>query len=304
MKKILIIFIFLFVVNKPGIGQTYRPFVVNNASWVFQLYDDWHNPTGCTINYLINGDTTINGLVYKKLHSSSGPCSNWGVNNSPMFSTWFLREDSKRVYVVTDTSTVETLVYDFNLHSGDTLFNLFGTNLSDPYCKTDTLIVDNTDSALYADGYHKRYSISPVRFQWTGCYIIEGIGNDVCYLLFPNYCPLVSGTYLLQCYSDSTGNNIYPGGWVGSCVVPVSTDEQEENCRIEIYPNPFTNEINFGKLEGSEITVTDIVGREIMEFSLSKNSQHINTYEWNKGVYFINIKTSSNKYIYQRVIKQ
>lgn len=49
-------------------AQNYHPFPTSNATWTYQLYDDFHQPTGNFIIYFMSGDTTFNINTYKKIY--------------------------------------------------------------------------------------------------------------------------------------------------------------------------------------------------------------------------------------------
>ncbi|MDF2437394.1 MAG: hypothetical protein K0Q95_1770 [Bacteroidota bacterium] len=284
---------FISIVISLGLeAQSYLPFIQNNASWRYQYYDDFHNPTGCITTYYMNGDTAISGIQYKKIHVSelAGCNTFYGHYLGP--PTLYVRESGQKVYLRFDTSTVENLVFDFNVNTGDTLYTVYPDHEE---CSTDTLVVVTADSVLMNDGYHKRYNAGDGYFP-----IIEGIGNMYGNLFESIYCNMVSGIFNLQCYSDSTGTNIYPGFWSQPCVVPVGVHDTQNKQFPEISPNPFQNELSFFMDGSFELRITDLLGREILKIN-SKDSEYLNTSSWQKGFYSVSIKSDFREFSYKVV---
>ncbi len=122
--------------------------------------------------YAINGDTLINGKVYKKMY-----------NGQPKPS-YYIREFSKKVYYTKDNfgnPLPEVLIYDFSVQVGDTL-------------KTEKIGSGNVykskvieiDSIYTKVGYRKRIKFLPLNYGWSGsCNYpdrnqwVEGLGSFV-----------------------------------------------------------------------------------------------------------------------------
>lgn len=279
MNKYILVFWVCFFVFNNGNAQTYHPFSSTTASWVYRYYDDFHNWTPCTIGFRMNGDTIIAGFTYKVIRTVGGGCLSFPAGYP--FSKTYLRESAKRVYIITDTSSQEFLLFDFNAVANDTLHNLFP---NDPMnCSTDNVVIDLVDSVLYGDGYHKYYYAENAQ-------IIEGIGSVVGGIFLPSYCGLVSGTYVLECYSDSTEANIYPDGIGGGCL-PLGLSEESPVNEITLsYTNPFHNNINivmkdfFGQ---KEVIVYNALGKKMFNKAINNSTLEINTQEWDNGFYYL-----------------
>ena len=162
MKKNLL---YLLVVISVGINaQKYVPFPTANAQWnVFYASSYNDSPMDTTLlQYSLQGDTTINGTVYRKM------CRNIGTIANPIYkSVGGLREQDKKIYYYSGygyttytgsfISGSEKLLYDFNKKVGDVV--AIDQWRGYPITKIDSVKIGNE--------YRKRYN---------DC-IIEGIGD-------------------------------------------------------------------------------------------------------------------------------
>ncbi len=58
-----------------------------------------------------------------------------------------------------------------------------------------------------------------------------------------------------------------------------------------IYPNPSSSAITICTNSGSLLIITDVLGQEIYHENVTNTETHIKVSEWNKGIYFYEIKT-------------
>ena len=161
LKKLLLLGLILTAIFAKGQSTVYKPFPTTYGNWIYRFYDDLHYPTSIETQYTLYGDTIIFSMTYKKIFVDSNYSGT-------------LREYSKIIYFIPDTSSTEYLLYNFNLTVGDTIIHPFGGAV----CTNDTLTVAVVDSILLSDGYHKQFWFNPT------CYWIEGIGS-IGYLLAP-----------------------------------------------------------------------------------------------------------------------
>jgi len=96
------------------------------------------------------------------------------------------------------------------------------------------------------------------------------------------------------------GNNLFIDNIEVSSTAAVIEKFPNEN--IVVYPNPASNSINISSNEefiGQTITITDLYGKVIMEFTATKNTHSIDVERLQKGFYFVNVNGSSQKLIIQ-----
>jgi len=240
MRKLLLPFLALLTLSALGQTSVYKPFPTNYGNWVYQYFDEFHNPTSQYTQYTLNGDTVFSSINYKKIF---------------VYSNYVgaLRENNKTIYFIPDTSSTEYVLYDFNLTLGDTIIHPFGGSV----CSNDTIVIIAEDSVLASDGYHRQLILNAPYIPW-----IEGVGS-MFYLLAPAQVFCVSGNDLLQCMNSDLAVS-YPST-SASCLVNVS--EQIGNTdKISISPNPSNGSFiaNFDK-SIKEIWLTDLLGNVILK---------------------------------------
>lgn len=260
-KLLLIIFVFklLFLNSQTSV---YKPFPTTYGNWVYMYYNDTHHPTGLQKQYTLSNDTIISSFTYKKVYID-------------FEYRGALREDSKIIYFIPDTSSIEYVLYDFNLTVGSLINNPFGGSV----CTNGVFTVTSIDSVLASDGYHKRFSFDQMAPKW-----IEGIGSTE-YLLEPLQTFCVSGNDELQCVVNSTVFH-YPT-WLSTCVT--SFDKQIiTSSNVKIFPNPFNDSftVDINNAEIKEIIVTNVLGETVFrEQTGSQTKIHIRNLQ--SGAYFV-----------------
>ena len=165
-----IIFLFALLVLSIGINaQKYVPFPTENADWnVFYASTFTGEKMDTTLlQYSLQGDTTINSTVYRKV------CRNIGTKAQPIYKgIGGIREQNKKIYYYGLSYAEqfgvpfnqELLLYDFNKQIGDTVWL--------DYWRAEkqlriSYIITKIDSVKIGNDYRKRYNDR----------IIEGIGD-------------------------------------------------------------------------------------------------------------------------------
>jgi len=164
MKKIIVFLLLGISVNVNA--QHYVPFPTENATWnMFYAYSYTGGQMDTTLlQYSLQGDTTIRGIVYRKV------CRNIGSMTEPRYKgVGGLREQDKRIYYVGESSfqfyNHENLLYDFSKSLGDTVW--VDDWRPEKEFRIITYIINKIDSIKIGTEYRKRYND---RF-------IEGIGD-------------------------------------------------------------------------------------------------------------------------------
>jgi len=262
--------------------SVYHPFPTTNATWTFQYYDDFHNPTGNISRYYITGDTLILGRTYKKISGGSFIVGNWNSGG--------IRDSNKVIYFIPDTSSTEYVLYDFNLNIGDTLsypeFGGFGY---------PEIIAWDVDSVLASDGWRRRIFLN------TGDYWIEGIGADH-YLFAPTAFMGVSGNDRFQCMTTDSGF-IYQ---VGNCFTDVH-DEFLTTSRISISPNPFqtsTTLYSSIQFESAELKIYNSIGAMVRDEKIKMHQSEltIERGDLKEGIYFLQLICNDEQHMLKFII--
>ena len=86
--------------------------------------------------------------------------------------------------------------------------------------------------------------------------------------------------------------------------IATGIDDVKWGVNLEVYPNPFTNTINFSNVEDVElITVTNLIGQRVMTVK-PESSNSINTDNLIKGIYLVSFQNRDGKVIVKKMIKQ
>lgn len=261
-------------------GQTsvYHPFPDSNAVWGFdkQVINPWSLELWKII--LTNRDTTINTIIY---HQVDSQLTYYGA----------LRQDTslKRVYFIPSGSSVEQLLFDFNLQIGDTIPPSY--NGCYPEVRVGSL--DSTNQ--FGNGYRKVFNLTGVGL-WAPYSLIEGIGLDGG-LFFP-YCHNDGYMYHLDCYrlNDSL---IYSSGvpWA-DCDIPLYTQSlnTSNKLKLNIFPNPLhstaTLEMKKG-FENVELKIYNVFGEQVRRQKIISQTTTFNRYALTDGIYFYQVTNDS-----------
>ena len=99
--------------------------------------------------YYCQGDTIIDGKTFNKLYEFSISYYEPYFYPDTTFAHYISairNNDSKQVFYRNLYGTSETLIYEFNLNVGDTIFR-----------EVDNFVINETDSIEYCGIYRKRY---------------------------------------------------------------------------------------------------------------------------------------------------
>jgi len=260
-------------------AQDYKPFPTTNAMWRESTFS---RSGGEEYQYLIIGDSVINGKTYHKLQKSG-----IGVDGSDpshiyefTFNYYFgcFRNDTleRKVWYILPNNSQEQLLYDFNLQIGDSLpaTSYFGIGT-----------VANIDTLSLNDGLHKRFEISYGFYD--SFYIIEGIGST----LGLHYLS-ADERVNLKCFSFK-GEKIYPDE-IGICdTVKVTVDDYEKKLNnFSIYPNPAYTTFQIRGLDHYQhysISIFNIYGQLVKQEQGLRNDDMIHIDALHKGIYIVNI---------------
>lgn len=290
--------------------KDYIPLIAKNKYWFYKVHNgaDANPPfIGEYVLYL-GADTSINNTNYSRLLKShlkgSNPCQ-FGPCFVPYIpyqladtiTQGYLREDlaDRKVYFLPANnnsnycSQDEYLVYDFNLALNDSL----------PSCLTHIvtadLVIDSIKKAIINKVEVKsEYNADRVVWHFNGVYqvglnftnemkLIEGVGID-----------FYNGFY----NSPNTLFNNFCEGSLNECNI-LSNSKEPRLEKINIYPNPFTNELYIDTDAAvSNVSVTNALGQlvykgnEVKQIDLSNQAS---------GMYYIAFTANGIKQVYSVV---
>ncbi|MBA3648543.1 MAG: T9SS type A sorting domain-containing protein [Chitinophagales bacterium] len=288
MKNFLLIAICLLIFKKSfSQANVYHPFPLDGGEWRADYFDEQCFGICEKRNYYTRGDTTIGNATYKKLYADIVP----EVGNA-FYGEYFgaLREDTvnRKIYYFCSCSPEETILFDFDLDSGEVLPQTWLHDVA------DTMLVSSIDSILIDNSYHKKFNLTnttgyPVALiegvGWSGGLILEKIYSLIGWEVIYNLkCMKVNGE--IQ-YLDTS--YVYP-----SCDLPLAI----ENINIAsvtslIYPNPVpmgsTIYLNLTYPQQYKVKVLDITGRSVRPVIFSANSIYLPPDTFQKGIYLFEI---------------
>jgi hypothetical protein len=207
----------------------------------------WRDSSTCAVpqpciqyegyNFYVNGDTTWNGLVYKKIFRKGAGEYVWFSPTPPQCSgsysyvetepSFILRSLGKQMFIKIQSEPSEQLLYDFDLEVGDTLpatYNNWPGNI---------IYVTAIDSFYTPYGYRKIFTLGGAN--WAQ-HLIEGVGSS--HGLVEPLSNFFDCGYQLLCFSLND-TSWYPSQGI-SCNIPLSIGEVSAVSNISINPNPMT----------------------------------------------------------------
>jgi len=266
----------------------YVPFPTENAQWnVFYASSYNDSPMDTTLlQYSLQGDTTINGTVYRKM------CRNIGTIANPIYkSVGGLREQDKKIYYYSGYGYTkyigpiingsEKLLYDFNKKIGDVV----------AIDQWRGYTITKIDSVKIGNEYRKRYN---------DC-IIEGIGDVNQGLLsmitdIPT-CSMCHFEWHFVCFSQN-GESLFKNPIYVDCnsVLKTALSDVKANIPlVKISPNPVKDILVLESLNTdlpcTSVEVMDVMGKSVKSIPISSSLESkLDLSDCNAGIYFVMLK--------------
>lgn len=277
-----IIFILFLMISIQSNAQEYQPIAKEVAHWIIKKdLISTIEPVDEIWEYFAQGDTSINGLVYKKIYYRNLVTTQDGPPyeaDGSYFLDFLIRDDieNKKVYAISFNATLcnpdgESMIYDFSLQLNDTAeFCLLPDEVLG--------IVDNIEEINIFETNTKSFHILN---GYSGeDYIYEGIGSNYGLLEFM-FIPLKKDSK----YTEMTWLSDYCVG--DDCDIFLNTSVRNKSSLL-LYPNPASDLIHIEipiLTKDAHILVFDKLGRLIKEFTTNNKQIEINTSSFSKGVY-------------------
>jgi hypothetical protein len=309
-------YLFYFIPLFCSLSSSAQKLHFTNNTWSTTMIDGTMG--SCPIDnygvYSITGDTLIGGKDYKII--SGGAC--------PHHYTGYVREDTFAGMVYININDTERILYNYNLHLGDTIhFAAFDSHLPLYIHYTDSVI--KVDSTMINGVYHKIFSLVEIDSAHnTGGFssdaYIEGIGS-VQGPLYPVFVPNgFEFTETLRCFYDDTAHDIVKAPYHLSLIGHPANDTFKNNCtlavshiallvpEIKISPNPAFNIVNLAINNmpsnfNCSYSINDITGRQLKKENINSSKQQIDISNLQPGIYLITINLQ-NKIITEKLVKE
>jgi hypothetical protein len=300
----------------------YHPMFGYNHTWYVEnglIASSSHNVFD-NIDYrqmFTRGDTIINHNTYYKTKIDCCPDT-----------TFYFREDtqSRRVWMLTEDTMTEKLIYDFSLNKGDSIFLNFDFNDTDivsvgsGWYFVDSVKYISTYSgqrkALFLSNPDNYFNVNDKpELEW-----IEQMGSTI----MPDYlqrnfvrgglltfCNRWEYYYIMLCSDSDNVKEVYHNHTLDGCVDYTDIDScsinhglgitktNQYNLELLLNPNPANSSIQISaQLPSSsegQITIFNSLGAAVKESNINRFSAQLKATEdisnLSQGIYFIEIKT-------------
>jgi hypothetical protein len=281
-----------------AIREAYYPLPDSNAQWNMHLSLMGFPGPAHEESYsiVISGDTLIKSLTYHKLTvpyvQSSGKSTKTIVSGGYKGA---FRQDTlnRKVFIIPPADTAEQLLYDFTMHSGDTVRGYIESNLNPKD------VVVNVDSVLVGNNYRKRWEINP----GYHIYFIESIGSTYGLIERSPGQVVDWADISLTCFSEN-GITVYPDASTNCDLINSVDPVKLNNDQITIYPNPSNGSfrVDFNQsMNISKIQVTDLPGNIILKRP-ADNQKYTVIENLKSGVYILTVVDKNNRSMSYKII--
>ncbi len=296
MKKYLTSIVFL-ITDTLSYSQKIH-FTDSTNQWIVGVNDYGPPPTYYYQYFSFSGDTILHARTYKVMPGTT------------YFGYTFFREDTSLHKVFILVNDTDQVYLDYNLNIADTF--VYYTNIA---LVTFRYYVADTGSVIInAARYRTWYYIpvSPTASDFEAYYVVEGVGctNGPAFIGMP------STGFTRPCLVCFFNNGLKPAlsaavNGAGGCVFDnlssceLATEQVILTPRINIYPNPTSDEISIDLAEppasNVQVTIGDITGNVVCISTLTGQHNSISVTGLHNGLYICTIKTG-NATVRQKVV--
>ncbi len=319
------------IINNVDLGNTTSYTITSsllfntNYFWKITPYNATGDASNCPIwNFTTMADPTIINLPWTESFESVSPTSNnpdcplgWSVQNGGMQSSYW-------DVIVNNANSPN------NAHTGqkamNIMFSMLGSNNDWLYTPPVHLSAGTTYdfSFWYKAPIYIETSTNDTTFEKLAVYMgteadsiamIAGTNlfkNE--FMRFPDYVqytktftPSATANYFFGFYSYS--NQLQWLTFVDDVRISLSTGiEENTKTEFKLYPNPSNGEIiiklNDNNNENNVITITNLLGQEIHHSNTTKQFNYMNLSQFEKGIYFVEIKFANGKRGVRKLVKE
>ena len=300
MKQILL-FSLCFSFFTPFIIAQNAEFAPVGAYWKYS----WASPSGGgELLTKVVGDTTVNGLIFKKLYSDEytyPPHSS--LSGYHRYSSGFLSVRNDSVFTGLNQ---DRFLFSFRMQIGDTIkFSTFSTYaryaVADSVGRMDLNGVNRR--VVYCSKYCKDTRNGTIKQSLIRSQIVENHGLMYEGLIWsePDCGFIDFNHYYLTCYQ--AGSFRLPTNVI--CTPTVATNEVINASQISIAPNPTHTDLQINypsELHLNHVELSNYLGQTISVYS-SKNNEKINVSNVPNGVYFLRL-WFDNQQVVKKIIVQ
>lgn len=276
----------------PFLSHAQNDYLANSPIWTQHSVCNDPNSQCLTtdqFNYVLGGDTIIQGMSYVRVlrsgmesYSWNGPppfplppwvtCS--GSMTYPAYELGYIRQEGSRIH--TWYWDEDRLLYDFDLEVGDTL------PLSVNNWNTD-ITVTAIDSFLVGTEWRKRFTLNN---SWSQ-FLLEGIGSD--HGLFEPISSFFDCGYELTCFGLGS-EAFYPEAGPACALITPIANSVHQGARYSVFPNPADHVLTLEipeSLIGAEIRICDSSGRVLLRSRTQNHRVLVDVSTVPNGLYLV-----------------
>ena len=301
----LILFVILNLLYLELFSQNYYPFPDTNTAWN-TVGDNDFTPDQWHLRYAMYGDTIINSILYTKVYEMYD--STILHTNSTYFAA--IRENENKQIFCLLPGFSESILYDFNLNVGDTIYYNIGGVLGHSevrfWDENHYRIIIERDSMLMLNNQYRRKWVLEESFFCDRIWI-EGIGSINWYGLFN---PLITTFYTngdgyqFACFKQNDTvlylNNMFCDQCFCQLYTSIAKQNIENKKLITLFPNPSKGKITIQNNEAGnkihKIEIFDLLGKKQIDKLFDYNNKtEIEIRELKSGLYLIKIYNIENE---------
>lgn len=302
MKKTIILLVLLDMIGMAGLkAQNYIPVVEDGKRWNVLNTLEGPSPSPqhrTTTSYMLDGDTILDGVAYKKLYSTTKEdlvdlkfaCV---LRESPSGQVYY-----RKVKLDHTIEGYERTLYDFSLEPGGSVC-VFGDNL----CMS---LVAARDTVYGNDGVTRKMQL--MQYIENGVTLdlyetwVEGIGSELG-LLSVGSLTLSGGEYNLLCYYEDE-DLIWQHPDFDVCYKVTETEslgESETEASVNVHPNPARDLVKVEGVEPASVQLHNAFGQLV---KTANGTKEISMAGLPTGIYFLSITYSEGRKCVRRVVKE
>jgi hypothetical protein len=318
MRILILLFFFVWCAFFLGTSQGYSPFAVEGAHWEMWdggcylgcdgvvTYPRWES----TYRFKLEGDTTVNGILCKKLFESEHHTYYYALYQQNIsISRWYLTallwEDTalKRVYFkgavggCQQNSADDSLLFDFSKSVGDSLKANYIDFNNVNKCDTNYNYVDSVSYSLQFTFMRKTFYLQPADSGNARYHLIEGIGAS--YGLFGGPGAAFEGSYSSMLNRYCIGSDIACWG----DFIPVGVAAIKPGESVNVFPDPVNGILSVeSETDYDEVELYNLLGASCYHNVINTRKQDIDVSALNSGIYFCKLHFPEDVYIHKFVI--
>jgi hypothetical protein len=239
-------------------------------------------------------DTSISGMTYYVIRTITKH-SGFNIVYYPVDYYTYLRNDTinKKVYAYVNGS--DSLIYNFDLTIGDTLYSTIPNDPAD--LTIDTIYTSN----FY--GVNRKTIATKDTFGNIQRKLIEGLGSEFGFIAY-SYDPGFENGAFTTCIKYN-GTTLFGDSSI-TCDLPLAINNIQQNINVKVYPNPTSDkliiEIDKNIVGNCTLELKTIYGTTLIKKETKLSNEIIDSNNLSSGIYILTIKNADKVYT-QRIFK-